>query len=99
MPYHFIRPKRGRMSFISQVAYRVGLAVGLDEDVDEATLEILRRTGVRVLAGEVRELLLRAGCWLDGERVRIPSHLIEWALRVAPKRVVMCDRTGAPDPA
>jgi len=64
------------------------------EQVHMGTLELLRRTGVKVLAPEIRELLAKAGCWLDGERVRIPSHLIEWAIRTAPKRVVMCDRNG-----
>jgi trimethylamine--corrinoid protein Co-methyltransferase len=76
-----------------------GLQVLTDDQmgrIHEATLEILRRTGVRVLSSEVRELLARAGCWLDGDRVRIPSHLVEWAIQVAPKRVVMCDSTGAP---
>jgi len=62
--------------------------------VHQATLELLRRTGVRVVAPEVRELLDKAGCWLDGDRVRIPPHLIEWAIRSAPNRVVMCDRDG-----
>jgi trimethylamine--corrinoid protein Co-methyltransferase len=74
-----------------------GLQVLTDDQkarIHGATLEILRRTGVRVLVPEVRDLLSRAGCWLDGERVRIPPHLIEWAVRVAPKRVVMCDRDG-----
>jgi len=61
-----------------------------------ATLELLRRTGVRVLVPEVRQLLKKAGCWVDGERVRMPPHLIEWAIRVAPKRVVLCDRDGHP---
>ena len=64
------------------------------QHVHQATMELLRRTGVRVVAPEVRELLNRAGCWLDGDRVRIPPHLIEWAIRVAPSRVVMCDRNG-----
>jgi trimethylamine--corrinoid protein Co-methyltransferase len=64
------------------------------ERIHQATLEVLRRTGVRVLSPGVRERLSRAGCWLDGERVRMPSHLVEWAVRVAPKRVVLCDREG-----
>ncbi|NQT48511.1 MAG: trimethylamine methyltransferase family protein [Chloroflexi bacterium] len=62
--------------------------------IHQATTELLRRTGVWVLAPEVRELLGRAGCWLNGERVRIPPHLIEWAIRTAPKRVVLCNRDG-----
>jgi trimethylamine--corrinoid protein Co-methyltransferase len=64
------------------------------DEVHRATLEVLRRTGVEVLDEQVRELLAKAGCWLDGERVRIPPHLIEWAVRTAPKRVVLCDRDG-----
>ncbi len=66
------------------------------EAIHSATLELLRRTGVDVLVPEVRDLLKKAGCWMDGERVRIPSHLIEWAIRTAPTRVVLCDRDGNP---
>jgi trimethylamine--corrinoid protein Co-methyltransferase len=64
------------------------------QQVHQATLELLRRTGVEVLVPEVRDLLEEAGCWLDGERVRIPPHLIDWAIRVAPSRVVLCNRDG-----
>lgn len=66
------------------------------EAIHSATLELLRRTGVDVLVPEVRDLLKKAGCWLDGERVRIPPNLIEWAIRAAPSRVVLCDRDGNP---
>ncbi len=61
------------------------------EEIHLASLEVLRRTGVRVAFPEAVELLKEAGCWVDGERVRIPSHLTEWAIRVAPKRVVLSD--------
>ena len=64
------------------------------DEIHSATLELLRRTGVVVLVPEVRDLLQRAGCWMDGERVYIPSHLIEWAIRAAPSRVVLCDQLG-----
>jgi trimethylamine--corrinoid protein Co-methyltransferase len=86
-----------RGNYVAQVT--PGLRVLSDDQktlIHQATLELLRRTGVRVLAPEVRELLARAGCWVDGERVRIPSHRVEWAIRVAPKRVVLCDRDGEP---
>ena len=61
-----------------------------------ATLEVLRRTGVKVLVAEAREMLKKAGCWVDGERVRFPPHLVEWAIRTAPSRVALCDRQGRP---
>jgi trimethylamine--corrinoid protein Co-methyltransferase len=66
------------------------------QQVHQATLELLRRTGVKVLVPEVRDLLEAAGCWLDGERVRVPPHLIDWAISVAPSRVVLCNRNGEP---
>ena len=66
------------------------------EEIHLATLEVLRRTGVVVKEPEGRELLKKAGCWVDGERVRIPAHLIEWAIRMTPPRVVLCDRNGGP---
>lgn len=66
------------------------------EAIHRATLELLRRTGVQVRSAEVRKLLFEAGCWLEEDRVRIPPHLLNWAVRVAPSRVVLCDRTGDP---
>jgi trimethylamine--corrinoid protein Co-methyltransferase len=66
------------------------------EKIHLASLEILRRTGVEMLAEEARELLKSKGAHLVGTRVRIPAHLIEWAIRVAPSRVVLCDRDGNP---
>jgi trimethylamine--corrinoid protein Co-methyltransferase len=62
-----------------------------------AALEILRRTGVSVLEDESRELLKKAGASVDGTRVKIPPHLVEWAIRTAPSRVVLCNsRDGSP---
>jgi trimethylamine--corrinoid protein Co-methyltransferase len=66
------------------------------KEVHSATLELLRRTGIKVIVPEVRELLEEAGCWMDGERVRIPPDLIDWAIDAAPSRVVLCDRDGNP---
>jgi len=70
------------------------LAEDQKAEIHRATLEVLRRTGVEVLDASVREQLKKAGCWMDGSRMRIPPHLVEWAIRIAPKRVVLCDRDG-----
>ncbi len=65
------------------------------ERIHFASLEILERTGVRLLLPEAVELLKAAGADVSEEnRVRIPSHLVEWALSVAPKRVVLANRKG-----
>ncbi len=65
------------------------------ERIHYASLEILERTGVRLLVPEAVELLKSAGAdVVDESHVRIPSHLVEWALQVAPKRVVIANRFG-----
>ena len=66
------------------------------EELHASSLEVLRRTGVKVGVPEAVELLGKAGCFVDGERVRIPARLTEWAIRTAPSRVVLCDREGNP---
>jgi trimethylamine--corrinoid protein Co-methyltransferase len=69
-----------------------------DEQLQEihfASLEILERTGARLYLREAVDMMKRAGAQVtEGNRVRIPSHLAEWALKTVPKRVVLCDRDG-----
>jgi trimethylamine--corrinoid protein Co-methyltransferase len=65
------------------------------ERLHHASLEILDRTGVRLFDEEALELLKKKGVSVeDGNRVRIQPGLVEWALTVAPKRAVLCDRHG-----
>ncbi len=61
-----------------------------------STLEVLRRTGILVKEPRALKILKEAGCLTDGERVRIPAQLVEWALEKTPARVTMCDRAGRP---
>jgi trimethylamine--corrinoid protein Co-methyltransferase len=61
-----------------------------------ASLEILERTGVQVYYQPAIELLKKAGCYVEENRVRIPAHRVEWALRTAPSRIMMYDRSGKP---
>ncbi len=65
-------------------------------ELHQATLEIMRRTGVQVEEPAAIEAFGRAGCWVDGQRVRFPAHLVEWAVEVAPSRVMLCSRSGQP---
>ena len=65
------------------------------ERLHHASLEILDRTGVILYDQEALDLMKRAGVKPDEEnRVHIPPGLVEWALSVVPKRVVLCDRSG-----
>ena len=65
------------------------------ERIHAASLEILERTGVRLFEKQALELLKSKGVTVeDGNRVRIPSQLVEWALSTAPKGTVLYDRHG-----
>jgi trimethylamine--corrinoid protein Co-methyltransferase len=61
----------------------------------EASLEIMDRTGMRFHEQEALDLFKKAGAHVsDGNRVRIPPHLVEWALRSVPKNVIIYNRYG-----
>ncbi len=63
--------------------------------IHAASLEILERTGVRLYHQPAIDLLKKAAVPVrDGNRVHIPSYLVEWALRTAPKKITLCDRHG-----
>ncbi|MGA2762424.1 MAG: trimethylamine methyltransferase family protein [Spirochaetia bacterium] len=61
--------------------------------VHQASLEILRRTGVRVHHEEALGLLREAGCPVtDGNLVRVPPGVVERALAQAPSTIALCER-------
>lgn len=64
-------------------------------EIFRAALEILERPGVMIHDTESRAILQKAGCWVDGELVRFPSGLTEWAVRTAPSRITIYDRNGS----
>jgi len=69
------------------------------EAIHLASLELLRRTGVRVLHPEALRLLRQTDAVItDGTLVRLPPALVEWALKQAPSRIVL-SRRGATQPA
>ncbi len=50
----------------------------------QASLEILRETGIQVFSEKGVELLRKAGADVESERIRIPPSLVEWALSTVP---------------
>jgi trimethylamine--corrinoid protein Co-methyltransferase len=59
-----------------------------------AAVEILERTGAKVFSKEAVDILKKGGCWVEGNVVKIPVGLSEWAVKTAPSRIVMYDREG-----
>lgn len=68
------------------------------EEILLAAQEVLERTGVTYHDDEALQIMKKAGCHVDGNRVRIPSYLVDRALRTVPHRVTLCNsRTGSRD--
>lgn len=65
------------------------------EAVHLASLEILRRTGVRVHHSQALQILGETDAIISDENlVRFPAGLVEWACSQAPSRIPLCRRGG-----
>jgi len=64
------------------------------EQIHMASMEILERVGVEVHDDQAREILGDHGAHIEGRRVKLPSVMVDEALRVTPPRLTLCDRHG-----
>ncbi len=64
------------------------------ESIHQATLRILWEVGIILTQPQARQYLADAGARIQGERVRIPLELVEWALARCPRRVALRGRDG-----
>lgn len=83
--------------YTPEIKFRPQLKVINDyqiQQIHQATLEVLERTGIQIAHPKALEILHGAGARVDGERVRIPSWLVKDALNKAPTRIVLGDRNG-----
>ena len=59
-------------------------------------LHTLEYTGVKVENEQAREILKKAGAWVDSLRVRVPSYLVKQSLASAPRSFTLFARDGNP---
>ena len=64
------------------------------ERIHKASLRILRETGVKIHSEKVRRLLAENGAKVTGDIVKIPSSLVEEAIKRAPEEITL----GAREP-
>jgi len=64
------------------------------EQIHMASVEILERVGIEIHDEQARAVLGDSGADVKGRRVTLPPVMVEEALRVAPPRLTLCDRTG-----
>ena len=61
-----------------------------------ASLHVMAASGVRMRDATALDLLTKGGCEVvEGDLVRFPAKLVEWALEVCPKEIRLYDQTGA----
>ncbi len=65
--------------------------------IHEASLRILKETGVRIHSEKVRKLLAERGAKVDGTIVRIPGSLVEEAIERVPQKITLCARDSKCD--
>jgi trimethylamine--corrinoid protein Co-methyltransferase len=67
------------------------------QDIHSASLQVLQDVGTMVHHPEARDLLVQAGARRAGDKgVHIPADVVEAALRSAPSRITVYDRTARP---
>jgi len=59
------------------------------ERIHEASLRILKETGIRVDSEKVRKLLAKNGAVVNDKIVKIPSSLVEEAIKKAPQEITL----------
>jgi trimethylamine---corrinoid protein Co-methyltransferase len=85
-PNIFRNPRQTHLEYLNQEEL---------QEIHDASLEILERTGVNLHHPEAVGLLHDAGAHVEeSTRVRIPSDLVKKALQTAPERVALADRAG-----
>jgi len=66
------------------------------QELFEGVLHVLEYTGLDVYHDEARDVLKKAGAWVEGLRVRLPSYMVKDALAKAPRSFTLWARDGNP---
>jgi trimethylamine--corrinoid protein Co-methyltransferase len=63
-------------------------------ETKQAAFDILEKTGCEVHHAGALDLLKKAGAVVNGQRIRLPRHIVEECVRTAPKGFTIYDRDG-----
>jgi len=66
------------------------------EDIHKGALEILEDIGCELHHEEAAALLKNAGAYVEGKRIFLSPGIVENALKTAPSRILIYDRSGRP---
>jgi len=80
--------KSGRLRYLEQDEV---------EQIHNATLEVLRRVGLRSKSKRILEIFQQGGADVRNDTVRLPEHIVKDAVRNAPKQILLCGRNSKYD--
>lgn len=66
------------------------------EEIHYAALDILSHIGMKLENEKAKEILYSHGAYVDGKIVRLPTKMVEEALRTAPSSFILYTRDGEP---
>jgi len=67
------------------------------QELFDGVLHVLEKIGLDVHHDEARDILKKAGAWVEGNRVRIPPYLVKRSLEMAPRSFTIYARDGNPE--
>ena len=66
------------------------------DEIFEAALTVLSKTGFKMTHDEAKQICRSAGCQVDADLVRVPKNVVEQCIQTAPKGFSIYDRLGNP---
>ncbi|SLM28360.1 MttB9 [Desulfamplus magnetovallimortis] len=66
------------------------------DQVYEAAITVLEKTGFKMTHKDAVALCQKSGCKIEGDRIRVPREVIEQCIETAPKGFTVYDRLGNP---
>lgn len=67
------------------------------EQIHLASLQVLRKVGLRCKSKRILEIFEKGGADVEDETIRIPEHLVNGGVKSAPKQIVLCGRNSKND--
>lgn len=65
--------------------------------IHAASLDVMFQIGIKVESQKARDLYAEAGCFVEGNIVKIPAHIVEECIRSAPSTVLLAGRNKKND--
>lgn len=95
------RRARSKEGVLDHIQYAIAKNNALSEEalyaIHAASLEVLKDIGVKVESEEARQIFADGGCFIEGDIVKFPAHVVEDAIRTAPSTVLLAARNPKND--